>query len=89
MKESIMSIMSCMSTLPSRGNKRSQNTQQRNRLFFEEWQHSIIEQIGSDQSVLPIIEFGECHPSVSIDEGLLINASHNFESAHIIGILRA
>src|SRR5918993_6120686 len=57
-------------------------------MLFKEWQHSIVEQIGSCNRSLAIIELGKGHLAIGINERLLINPSHPLESPYIEGILR-
>jgi hypothetical protein len=38
---------------------------------------------------LTVIEFGECHLGVSVEERLLINTAHALDGPHVVGVLRA
>jgi hypothetical protein len=66
-----------------------QHTQQRDILFLEPWQDAIIQEVGGDQSVLTVIQLGVCDAAVCVNERLLVNASHTFESADVEGVLCA
>src|ERR1700752_4373779 len=58
-------------------------------MAIEERNHSIIQEVGRRDRRLAIIELGASDLGVSIDEGLLINASHSLQVADIECILRA
>lgn len=56
---------------------------------FKERQHFIIKHVRRHQSVLAIVEFGQSDLGVSVDEGLLIDATDTFQSADVESVLRA
>ena len=66
-----------------------QDAQQLNVMAIEEGNHSIIQEIGRRDRCLAIVELGASNLGVSIDEGLLIDASHSLQIADIKSILRA
>jgi len=45
-----------------------EHTQKRDLVLFEKGQHAVVEQIGRDQGVLTVIEFGESHLGVGVEE---------------------
>ena len=56
---------------------------------LEEGQDPIVEQVGGDQGVLPVVESRRGDLGVGVDEGLLVDTSDAFEGADMEGILRA
>ena len=38
----------------------------------EERQHPVVQQVGSGDRCLSVVEFGECHLGIGVDEGLLV-----------------
>jgi len=65
----------------------SEHTQERNFLFLEERQHTIVEHVGGDERVLAVVQLGEGDLGVRVEECLLIDAPHAFDGSHVIGIL--
>src|SRR2546430_10161346 len=65
----------------------SQDPQQWELLLLEEWQHFIINHISSSNGIVTIIQFCHCNFTVSVNEGLLIDAAYSFNIANIISIL--
>jgi hypothetical protein len=61
----------------------SHNADQPNALLFEEWQHTIIEQVGSSDRRFGRVQLDRRPIRVRIDKGLLVNASDAFDSACI------
>jgi hypothetical protein len=53
-----------------------QHAQQLDLVAVEEWDHSIIQEVGRGDWGLAIIELGAADLGIGIDEGLLIDASH-------------
>ena len=45
----------------------SQNSQDRNLICIEEWDHAIIEHVGSNQCVFTIIELGESYLGIGVE----------------------
>ncbi len=64
-----------------------QNAQQFDLVLFEERHHSVIEQIRCGDRRLAIIELGEGHLGVGVDEGLLVDAAYAFEGPNVEGVL--
>jgi hypothetical protein len=64
-----------------------QHTQERYAVAVEEWHDAVVEQVGCWQRSLAIVELGECHLRVGVDERLLIDTAHTFEGADIKGAL--
>ena len=58
-------------------------------MLLEEWQYPVVQEIGCRDRCLAIIELGEGHLGVRVDEGLLIDATHALQIADIEGILGA
>ena len=58
-------------------------------MLLEERQHSVVEDLGGGDRRLAVIELGEGHLGVGVDEGLLIDAAHALQRADIEGILGA
>jgi hypothetical protein len=58
-------------------------------VLFEERRHAVVEHIGSHQDVFAVIEFGERYLGVSIEKGLLINATYALGGAHVVSVLGA
>ena len=44
----------------------------------------VIQQVSRHQRVLTVVDFGEGHLGVGVEEGLLINAAHALDGAHVI-----
>jgi hypothetical protein len=55
-------------------------------LLLKEGQHPIIEHIRSDQGILPIIELGQGHLGIGVNESPLVKAD-TFDGAHVISAL--
>jgi hypothetical protein len=49
--------------------------EQRDLMSFKEGQAPVIEQVGGSDRMPSFIKFGEGHPTVSVDKGLLINTA--------------
>src|SRR5579859_1778064 len=58
-------------------------------MLIKERQNTVIENICRSNGMLGLIEFGKCHPAVSVDKGLLVNAADALDIADIVGILGA
>src|SRR5438477_4575887 len=66
-----------------------EHAQQRNLMLFEEWQYAVVEQVGRDQGVLAVIEFGEGDYGVGVEETLLVDTTYSLDGAHVVRVLRA
>ena len=49
--------------------------------------HPVIQQISCGDSALVSVQLGGGHPAVGINEGLLIDAAHPFDGAHVVCVL--
>ena len=58
-------------------------------MLFEERQHPIVQNLRRGDWRLAVVELGEDHLGVGIDEGLLIDAAHALHVADIEGVLGA
>ncbi len=56
-------------------------------MLLEKRHNSVIEHIGSDKRIFPVIQLGKSDFGVSINDSLLINMSDTFDVPHIISIL--
>ena len=54
-------------------------------MVLEERQHPVVEQIGGGDRRLAVIELGESHLGVGVDEGLLVDAPDPLHVADIEG----
>jgi hypothetical protein len=59
----------------------SQHAQELDIMLLEEWQYTVVEQIGGGDRRLAIVELGGGDLGVGVDEGLLINAPNSLEIA--------
>src|SRR5690606_905561 len=50
--------------------------------------HTVIQQVCGNQSVLPVIEFGLGHLCIGVNKSLLVYPAYSFYGSHIIGVLR-
>src|SRR5438034_1086590 len=66
-----------------------QHAQQLNLMAVEEWQDPVVQKIGRRDWRLAIIELGEGHLGVGVDEGLLVDPPHALQIADIERILAA
>src|SRR6266567_3652449 len=66
-----------------------QHAQQLNLMAVEEWQDPVVQKIGRRDWRLAIIELGEGHLAVGVDEGLLVDPPHALQIADIERILAA
>jgi hypothetical protein len=64
-----------------------ENSKQRNIVFLIKGNNSIIEHVGRYQRILAVVQLGEGHLRVSVDEGLLVNAPDALDGAYVIGVL--
>src|SRR5579872_344625 len=64
-----------------------QDPEQWDLLLFKEWDHLVVENIRSGDSMFGFIEFGEGDPAISVDKGLLIDASDTFDVPDIVRVL--
>ena len=64
-----------------------QNTQDWNLFAVKEGNDTIIEHIGGNQCVFPVIQFGKCHFGIGVNHGLLVDPSNTFHVTDIEGIL--
>ena len=67
----------------------SQHAQKLDIVFLEEWQHTIIEQIGRRDGRLAVVQVGKAYLGIGVDEGLLVDASNALQIADIERILGA
>jgi hypothetical protein len=51
--------------------------------------HPVVWHVCGVDGVLGGVELGKAHRRVGVDEGLLVDAPHTLDGAHIIGVLRA
>ena len=65
----------------------SQNSQDGNLICIEERDHTIIEHIRGNQSILAIIEFRKSHLGIGVYNRLLINTSYAFHITDLERIL--
>jgi len=65
-----------------------QHAQQPNVMAIEQRDHLVIEKIGGRDRRLAVIGLGASDLGISIDEGLLIDASHSLQLADIERVLR-
>ena len=65
----------------------SQHAQKLDIVLLEEWQHTIIEQIGRRDGRLAVVELGKAYLGIGVDEGLLVDASNALQIADIERIL--
>ena len=65
-----------------------QDSQQWHAVLLEERQHPVVEHVGCGDRVLAIIELDQRYLAVGVDEGLLVDAAHALEVAHVVGVLR-
>jgi len=56
-------------------------------VVLEERQDSIVEHIGGNQGILAVVEFGPSDLGVSVDKGLLIDASDTLKCTYVEGVL--
>ena len=63
-----------------------EHAQQRDVLFLEERQHAVIEHVGSDESVLAVVELGGSHLGIRVQGGL-VDPAHALDRAHVIGMV--
>jgi len=61
--------------------------QHRQVVFFLEWQHPVVEQVGRRDRRLCGVEFGMGHLAIGVRIGLLVNAAHALEGADIERVL--
>ena len=66
-----------------------QHPAQRDAMLFEERQHPVVQNLRCGDRRLAVVELGEDHLGVGIDEGLLINAANAFHVADIESVLGA
>jgi hypothetical protein len=64
-----------------------QHPAQRDSMLFEERQHPVVQNFRRGDRRLAVVEFGEHHFGVGIDEGLLINAANTFHVTDIESVL--
>ena len=64
-----------------------QNTQDWNFFAVKEGNDTIIEHVGGNQCIFPIIQFGKCHFGIGVNHSLLVDSSNAFHVADIEGIL--
>jgi hypothetical protein len=55
----------------------------------EERHHAIVQQVGGGDRGLAVVELGEGHLRIGVDEGLLVDPTHALERADGEGVLRA
>jgi hypothetical protein len=67
----------------------TQHAQQLYVMAVEEGNHAIVQEMGRYDRGLAIVELGASNLGVSINKGLLTDASHSFQVADIEGILSA
>jgi hypothetical protein len=65
-----------------------QHPAQRDRVLLVERQHPVVQEIGHGQRRLAIVELGQAHLGVGVEERLLVDPPHALERADIEGILR-
>jgi hypothetical protein len=58
--------------------------EQRDLMSFKEGQAPVIEQVGGSDRMPSFIKFGEGHPTVSVDKGLLINTADALDIADVV-----
>jgi hypothetical protein len=58
-------------------------------MLFEERQHPVVQNLRRGDRRLAVVELGEDHLGVGIDEGLLITAANTFHVADIESVLGA
>jgi len=66
-----------------------QDSQQWNALLLVPRHHLVVEHVRCRDGVLAVIQLGKRHLAIAIDVGLLVNTTHAFDIAHLIGILTA
>ena len=57
-------------------------------MLFEEWKYFIVEHIGRSNCMFAGIQFCKSYVAISIDNCLLINATHTFDCSNVVSILR-
>ena len=58
-------------------------------MLFIERQHPVVQDIGSDRSILAVIRLGEADLGVSVDKSPLVDMPNALDVADIIGVLSA
>lgn len=61
-----------------------EHTHQLQVMLLEERHYPVIEHIGSDKRILPVIELCKSYFGVSVNDCLLVNVSTPFDISHII-----
>ena len=61
--------------------------QDRNLFALKEGNDAVMEHIGCNQCVFPIIQFGKCHFGIGVNDGLLVDSSNPLHVTDIEGIL--
>ena len=56
-------------------------------MFLIPWHYTVVQEIGSHQGVLAIVELYESYLSVGINEGLLVDSTDALQRAYVVGIL--
>lgn len=58
-------------------------------MLFIERQHPVVQDTGSDRSILAVIRLGEADLGVSVDKSPLVDMPNALDVADIIGVLSA
>ena len=66
-----------------------ENPEKINVLLLVKRQHFVVEHIGGHERILSVVEFGQGHARVSVDECLLVDLADAFDVADVVRVLRA
>ena len=65
----------------------SENSEHSDPGALEEGEHPVVQEVRGRDRCLSVLELGEAHLRVGIDEGLLVDPSHALQGAHVEGVL--